>query len=399
MGCTASSQTLTKVHLTNQKGLTETITNKERLKQYERVSALSKHPCKKMVRTFKKGGEAQTVITTYYPSGQIHMFLECKNNQACGNYKEWHENGCLKIQAYVSQGIADTDISAQNTWTFEGENKAFDENGQLRALFFYQNGSLEQSVKTYHANGSLKSITPYTKNKIHGEETIYNSNGELIEKNSFNMDQKNGVCQKYWESGELASDEIFENGLLMQGVYLSSSKKKLGEVKKGAGKRVFFDESGGYEVHQYQKGVPCGTVESFDEQEYLVSVFNQKEGVKEGLEQLFYPQSQQVKLEIEWVGGTIHGRVKTWYPCGQIESCKEMSFNKKQGVSTAWFQDGNLLLIEEYEGDKLIKGAYYKRGVGTPISLVVKGYGTATLHDSNGVFVKKIEYQEGKPVE
>ena len=74
-----------------------------------------------------------------------------------------------------------------------------------------------------------------------------------------------------------------------------------------------------------------------------------------------------------------------------------MSNNKKNGHSTAWYRDGSLMMIEEYEQDKLVRGEYYGRGEKFPVSMVVDGKGIVTRFDADGTFIQRVTYKLGKP--
>jgi antitoxin component YwqK of YwqJK toxin-antitoxin module len=76
-----------------------------------------------------------------------------------------------------------------------------------------------------------------------------------------------------------------------------------------------------------------------------------------------------------------------------------MSENQKHGLLTAWYRNGALMLVEEYECDKLLKGEYYRMGEKIPLSQIEKGKGIATLFNPEGNFSRKVYYQEGKPIE
>lgn len=390
---------LTKVHLTNQKGFIETITSKERLKEFENDQAIYHQPHKKVVRSYKKGNEIKMVITTYHPNGQIYQLLECIGNKACGHYKEWHPNGILKINAHVIKGIPDIDISGQNSWTFDNKNEAFDEEGNLIASFNYCNGSIEGEAFTYFPSGKIKEKKPYKNNLLNGVYEAFDESGNLIEKTLFEAGEKVGYSYKYWRKNRPASEEKFEKGLLIEGVYFDIAGNLLGQVKNGCGQRAFFKDDSSYELHNYIEKKPFGLVQVFDKERFLINSYYNKEGIKSGQEIIYYPRSKQEKLSIDWADGKIHGIVKTWYPTGVMESQKEMSRNKKQGISTAWYEDGNLMLVEEYEGDHLVKGKYFEKGNLIPISTLSNGQGLVTLFDERGIFIKKIEYFGGKPVE
>jgi len=84
---------------------------------------------------------------------------------------------------------------------------------------------------------------------------------------------------------------------------------------------------------------------------------------------------------------------------GNLESEREIRDNVKHGISSAWYQDGSVMMIEEYEKDILRKGTYFKKGEKSPVSTVENGDGTATFYDSSGFFIKRALYQKGQPVD
>lgn len=95
----------------------------------------------------------------------------------------------------------------------------------------------------------------------------------------------------------------------------------------------------------------------------------------------------------------MQGIIKTWYENGALESQKEICQNKKSGTCFAWYRSGSLMLVEEYENDRLTRGEYYRLGEKLPISKIDKGRGLATLFDSEGHLLQKVQYLEGKPEE
>ena len=60
-------------------------------------------------------------------------------------------------------------------------------------------------------------------------------------------------------------------------------------------------------------------------------------------------------------------------------------------------RDGSLMLIEEYEQDLILRGEYFAKGEKFPVSEIDNGKGTATLFNSEGSLIQKIEYKNGKP--
>jgi hypothetical protein len=57
------------------------------------------------------------------------------------------------------------------------------------------------------------------------------------------------------------------------------------------------------------------------------------------------------------------------------------------------------MLIEEYENDILLQGQYFKKNKADPISTITQGNGLATLYDEHGIFLRKVIYQKGKPID
>jgi len=146
-------------------------------------------------------------------------------------------------------------------------------------------------------------------------------------------------------------------------------------------------------------------VGEFDESGDLHSTYHIKNGKKIGEEIIYFSSMEQLgdkqkpKLSISWDDGLVHGTVKTWYPNGQLQSQRDFCRNKKMGPSLSWYKDGSLMLLEEYEEDRLVKGQYYKRNALDTISNVINGSGIATLYDENGIFLRKISYIKGEPVD
>ena len=80
-----------------------------------------------------------------------------------------------------------------------------------------------------------------------------------------------------------------------------------------------------------------------------------------------------------------------------MQSQREVNGNKKQGLSFAWYTNGDLMLMEEYENDLLIKGTYFKKGDKIPISKIEGGKGLATLYTNEGIFLRKVVYEKAHP--
>lgn len=400
-----SADNLSCIQIVDRNDLSETIGTKDRIKQYESTDFTSPQPYQQVLRIFEKDemGKTPSILTSYHPNGQIHRYLEVSDARAFGMYKEWHPNGILKIQANVIGGPADLSTTAQKEWLFDGNCSVWDDKGNSIALIPYEKGFLQGTAIHHHPNGEIARIIPYEKSQLQGEFSEFDEEGHPIQKIQFQGDLKNGDALRYWPNGALSSLETYKSGLLENGIYYNMQGEKVSEVVDGSGNQAIFTESHLSKLIQHENGKPEGLISCFDGSGRLTSSYYILEGLKNGTETLYFSgksgSSPSPQMSIDWKNDQIHGMVKTWYPNGTLESQKVIYRNKKNGSSCCWYQNSKIMLIEEYEDDKLIKGSYYKLHDSAPSSEVFDGHGTATIYDENGVFVKKIQYEKGLPVD
>ncbi|MCB1111618.1 MAG: hypothetical protein H7A37_04205 [Chlamydiales bacterium] len=402
----AGEPVLTHVNIVDQNGLSETISNEDRLKQYRRVDFTQPQPYQKVIRVYSRdvNGNIRAVITSYHPNGQIKQYLDVLNNTANGNFREWYQNGNLKVDAYVVNGIADLNTAAEQSWQFDGCSRAWDEEGNLVAAIPYDKGELQGDSLYYHPNGELWKRVPFVRGEMHGTMEIYLDSGELLATVQYVNNVRHGKANRYWCDGAIAADEHFDHGLLTGATYYDQTERRIAAIKDGYGQRAVFGKDTLVELQEFRSGIQEGQVQAFSESGDLVSSYHIANGVKHGEEVEYYPKRRdEVKakpcLLVNWYEGCIQGIVKTWYPNGNQESQREMSENKKNGMLTAWYENGSLMMIEEYDQDILQKGKYFKNGEKRPVSQVKEGMGTATFFDPKGSFLRRVEYKNGVPLE
>jgi antitoxin component YwqK of YwqJK toxin-antitoxin module len=395
------SEKITSINIIDHNGLSETINSKDRLNAFEKTNFLSPQPYQKVLRVYgrQKNGDVRSCITSYHPNGQVKQYLEAINNRASGIYREWYPNGKLKVEAYVIGGISDINTHAEQSWLFDGINMAWDDNGKLVAEICYSKGELEGDTVYYHPNGQVWKVCPYTKNRLHGTAKIFLENGKLFQTVTYHEGEKDGSAFRYWDTGQIVYQEAYKKGLLIEGSYFSCEGNRISTIQNGQGFRAVFGKKELQELQQFQNGIQEGCVKVYDESKNLVSIYSIKTAEKQGEEINYFPSSTQPKLLLTWHEGVLQGPVKTWYENGQLESHREMCGNQKHGLFTAWYKNGALMLVEEYDCDRLLKGEYYRMGEKMAISQIEKGKGIATLFNPEGNFSKKVYYQDGKPVE
>jgi antitoxin component YwqK of YwqJK toxin-antitoxin module len=389
------------MHTVDPNGLSETITNPERLKEMALRNFFDPQPYRKVLRVFAKNREGSTksIVTAYYDNGRIRQYLECRNGRAAGLYLEWHPDGQRKLQSTVLAGQADLSDTAFNTWSFDGMCMAWNESGTCIALMPYKDGALQGEAKTFFQDGAIERITHYDHGSKEGDETSYYGNGQKFEVAMYHNNLRNGPSSVFFQDGRYAAEEEYQNDLLLNGKYFSPTGDLLSSVQNKEGLRSSFKDGKLASQQEVRNGHPEGWVTIFSPNGDIEQRYEIKNGKKNGREIRYFPHSSPLvpRICIEWRDDIIHGTVSTWYPNGALESQREMRNNVKQGLSMAWYSDKSIMLVEEYENDILVRGRYHKKGDVAPVSQVEKGTGTATIFDDSGAVVAKISYLEGKP--
>lgn len=390
---------LTRANIVDHSGLSETITSQERLKELAQRNFLEPQPYRKVMRVYARDrqGSMRSIITSYYENGQIHQYLEACNGRASGLYQEWHPNGQKKLQAHVIAGQADIDEKAFPTWAFEGLSQAWNEHGVLIGEFQYAQGALQGVSSTFFDTGEKESKTEYKDGLQDGERIVYFKDGQLNETSHYHKGMREGESVGYHPDGTTAWKETYHDDQLLEATYLLPNGTSISTVVDGKGIRSIFEDGTLTSQQEIISGLPEGNVTIFASDGSIDERYQIKNGNKNGTEIRYFPHSTTPRLSIEWRDGMIHGIVKTWFPSGRSESQREMSQNMKQGLYTAWYSDGSIMLVEEYDNDRLIRGTYHRKGESSPFSHVEKGSGVATLFDDTGSIIEKISYTDGKP--
>lgn len=363
------SDTIVSMQLIDRNGFSETISNKDRLSTYQTTNFLTPQPYQKILRVYGRNlsGQSTSRITSYHDNGQIWQYLDVIDGRANGYYREWFANGQLKIEAPVVEGTPDIGELAIATWVFDGLSKVYSDQGALTAEIPYAKGTLHASSRYYFSSGKLQKIIPYEQGEIHGLTQVFDENGELLEETPYSKGEKHGKAFAYRTPGNLLFTECYEGGHLIDAVYYDVASQPVATIKDGHGKQAQYNGELLEKFITFQRGVPEGEVQVFSPSGNLHCSYNIVDEMKNGEEWEYYPQDpSRPKLCVHWHDDRIEGQVKTWYPSGQPESQREINNNKKQGMAFAWYKNGDLMLLEEYENDLLLKGSYYKKGTKKP---------------------------------
>ncbi len=408
-GChhTEKNEPLALIQIQDRNGLTETISNPERLPAYEKLDFLSSQPYKKVLRVYKKDGKNRSQITTYHPNGMICQYLEVEEMRAHGAYREWFPNGQIRLEATVLAGTADLVPGAQENWIFDSLSTVWDEQGNVVAKIPYEKGMLQGKSIYYFPSGRIERELLFAKNKLDGEGVEFFAEGGLKSKTQYKKGIQEGESIGFFENGKLAWKETNLDGRVLKGSYYSPQGDCVSEIENGGGFKAVFENNQSMTLIEYRIGVPDGLVQNFTPFAEIKRSYFLKNGKKHGEETEYFLSSELEKpaekpipkMTLQWNENMIHGCVKTWYNNRQLQSQREYSRNQRMGPSLAWYREGSLMIYEEYEEDKLLSGQYYKMQKKEPVSSIVHGNGLATLYDEGGSFLRKIPYFKGKPVD
>ncbi len=401
-GCRASkdeSPVIVSMQTVDRNGFSETISTKDRLTTYEKVDFLTSQPYKKVMRVYRKDqeGKSHAKLTSYHSNGGVWQYLEVVDNRAHGIFQQWHENGKLKIEGFIIEGMGDLNEMAQQSWLFDGECLIWDEEGNLEASFIYEKGQLCSEAIYYFPSGKVTKVIPYTKGLIDGAQISYDEEGNILEQVHYKEGHKEGRAVASWVYGVSKYQEQYREGQLLNGLYYDPQGALVAEIENGEGIKAEFKEGQLFSLTQYQNGAADGEVKLLSANGKVhcrYTIHNEK---KNGEEWEYYP-TEKPKLMLTWSEDQIQGMVKTWYKNGGLESQREMTGNKKHGICLAYYHSGEPMLMEEYENDRLIKGSYFKKGEQAPVSTIECGDGVATLYNPDGQFLKKVNYERSKPM-
>ncbi len=388
------------VQLTDRNGISETISQKDRLLQLSTNDFLSEQPYKVVKQIFSKDSEGKTPskLTSYHDNGQIKQYLEVKNGRAFGKYLEWYQNGVLKLEATTIEGIGDLSIDAALGWMFDEISFAYNDKGNMIARVPYKKGVIDGICTYYDEQGQQIKSIEYVNGYMHGECKELYASGEVKKITNYVFGEKHGVSEFFGNDTHPKYVENYKKNRLQSASYYDLEEALIGGVDDYQGFKVSYQNGRLHRRLEITDGKIEGKMIHFFEDGSISNTYYIENGEKHGEEILYY-ESGKPKMRLDWYEGEIHGQINTWYPSGENESERQMYHNEKHGKSLAFYADGSIMLIEEYENENLYEGSYFKKGKKEPISSIARGDGIATLYDKDGILLQRVNYEKGKPVD
>lgn len=437
---------LATLHLMDAQGMTQTYSSKERLRSFAGINPLHPQPYHQVIYQYKNSVDEQlAILVRYYPSGRPMQLLTSYAGSARGWYCEWFEDGQLHLKARIVGGRADFSESSQQSWIFDGESYAFDEEGSLEAKISYENGRKEGKSIWYHEGGEVWQEAFYVTDQLQDCFVEYAPGGNKLLEANYRKGLLEGELRRYNEEGMLLAKENYQSGALQEGHYYNDAGAPY-EIKvlQGRGVQPQYIDGKIRSLQEIDQGYVEGRVAHFSPEGALLSEYSIRNGVKEGEGIEYYQPSKQTlrnmgerssllkrslggelfgdlewlgqqhsylpwkalheerraraRLRVSWDGGEIRGICESWYPDGQLESQRGVYEEKNHGSYTAYYPNGDLRIIEEYHHGQLLHGKYWKLGDSSAVSTVDHGTGTATFFDDQGKNPRYVRYVESAPL-
>jgi antitoxin component YwqK of YwqJK toxin-antitoxin module len=389
---------LISLQMVDRNGQSETISQAERIKILEKQDFAKPQPYEKILRVYSKNetGKNPSILTTYHKNGQLFQTLEALDGRAFGQYHEYYETGQLRIASKVIEGTADLTPLAQASWVFDGDCTVYYPHGKTQAQFHYDRGQRSGPATYFYETGALQKKITFEHDLACGLIEEYYEHGPLSHTYEFINGEQHGFCQKFYPNHEIAYTETWDHDHLQSGAYFDPQGQLISLIQDGHGVKTLYEHNTLFTTVEHHEGHIEGKVELFDTKGLLSQFYHILNSQKQGEEAFFYEGTNNYKMSLEWDQDALCGLVKTFYKNGTLESQKSYYLNKKNGPSSIFYQNGDLMMLETYSQDKLVEGKYYKKGEKIPFSVVEDGTGKATFFDLWGAIKQEIVYEKGK---
>lgn len=337
----------------------------------------------------------QQLITIYnFDMGVVYKKEEMNRLDSEGNkqgmWKEYHENGKIKEEAFYFHGKQDGIVKKYNNKgkleKMESFNKGkeseteislglelskipleldkyllgvlkenlkqglfreFDSVGETGKIKFFNNDTLiyegyydDLRKKTglwtfYWGNGQVKKTGFYKKNKKNNEWKYYYKSGEIQQKGRFVRDQPEGLWEWWYENGQKRRKEEYTNG------------RENGMVKE-------FDTSGILITKgEYAFGEREG------EWVYIINDYKEKGkfigGMKTGNWKTIYTEKNQIKFQGEYINDVPIGKHIYYFSNGEIKEVGKYKDGEKEGEWRRYNNKGDLIVTYLYKRGNEIK--------------------------------------------
>ena len=114
------------------------------------------------------------------------------------------------IALYYGSGELYADLTYNND-LFDGLQRYFYKNGQLKTVVEYKLGKLNGTVSLYYANGKKKRELHFVMGQRHGIERMWDRPGTLLVEAEYREGKPIGMARRWYSNGQLAQEVSFDN--------------------------------------------------------------------------------------------------------------------------------------------------------------------------------------------
>ena len=130
-------------------------------------------------------GQLDGIYREYYENGQLKLECTYKNGQLEGIAKEYYKNNQLSCEYNFKNGQLD------------GLCKEYYESGKIKEEYYCKNGEFEGTYKKYYTNGKEKSEYNYKNGKPEGTAKEYRINGDVEVEYDYKKVNLENIYKKY----------------------------------------------------------------------------------------------------------------------------------------------------------------------------------------------------------
>ena len=130
-------------------------------------------------------GQLDGIYREYYENGQLKLECTYKNGQLEGIAKEYYKNNQLSCEYNFRDGKLD------------GLCKEYYESGKIKEEYYCKNGEFEGTYKKYYTNGKEKSEYNYKNGKLEGTAKEYRINGDVEVEYDYKKVNLENIYEKY----------------------------------------------------------------------------------------------------------------------------------------------------------------------------------------------------------
>ncbi|OFX58460.1 MAG: hypothetical protein A2W97_13635 [Bacteroidetes bacterium GWE2_40_63] len=359
-----------------------------------------------------KAGNLQGEKIIYYSYGEpcVHFKIPFEQGKIHGTVLEYFPSGELMMEKTFNDGIAQTE-------------KEFYRDGTLNAIYEYDKGVLNGSVKIYYSNGTLKQEGLFKNDERMGLWKTYFINDKL--KQEFSYDGKSNLTGSYKEydiDGNLWYEYQYDENKLVGYTYFDYGGKILGSGKRQGQYLKFkgyfqngnlisegmYDENGRkndmwkyysiygalISVEEYDHGVLIKSDIEYNSNGSPNSTIPYLDGLKQGLAQYKFVNNTVNRQGYYW-NDTLQRFWYDYYPDGTLKSTLFYVDGEMVGTSNDYDCTGALKNIDYFKKDIVVHSIKYSKN---QIAIDTVNYFKDTVVDyyyDNGKIKSRRHYLNG----